>query len=439
MFTNKLILPFLLFIFAVNGTAHGAPQEPTSSERNINSFFPLFVDPSINMSYFLDELAIVDYQEKAIKKLKTKFLKRWLALREETLRSGENDVKWKTFQNDFFAELNEVVIPSQIDAMQQLLEQRSTLQKLNCESFEVLRLGNIKLGMSDAEFKKFAKASKLISAEFTRNRAKLSQTAWNKISRHIDDKESLIKDFRDFSSILKYEAQVPQAIGLIDFSELSNWRESDFDKFEKEFMVKTVFGLIEDEQLQAELGVLEYQVQEMASIRDAGLSEINEPFPSLENRQKYRELLANGDVPALKQMHKKYLDRQHEGKSRIVDEIVGAVFTKPQADLLSKISKFKRSIHESAYGDDFGAAIAWARSSEIPSLDVGKFVEAVEGARKEFYAGLKKSRKEACQKTIKLLPPAAKDKFEEQFGRFYDFQSEKISNWDSFRNNPWGQ
>ncbi|MFT5304144.1 MAG: hypothetical protein ACI814_004969 [Mariniblastus sp.] len=101
------------------------PQEPVSSKRNINSFFPLFVDPSINMSYFFDEMAIVDYQEREIKKLTTTFLMRWLALRKKTLRRGENDVKWKTFQDDFFAEFNEAVIPSQIDLMQQLLEQRS--------------------------------------------------------------------------------------------------------------------------------------------------------------------------------------------------------------------------------------------------------------------------------------------------------------------------
>lgn len=67
MFTNKLRLPYL-FIFAGFGTACGVPQEPASSERNIISFFPLFVDPTINMSYFLDEMAIVR-QTKGVRSL----------------------------------------------------------------------------------------------------------------------------------------------------------------------------------------------------------------------------------------------------------------------------------------------------------------------------------------------------------------------------------
>lgn len=418
-------------------------QDTEKSEReDIQTFFPLLGDDTLDFDYFLDEINIVGEQQAKLKKIAKQAFKKWLALKAKEVESaGTSPIRRPpspqhmqeelAFQKKFIAEIDDILLPHQMKDMRCLLKQRSLLQQLNCEAFEMVRRTRAPLGMSESEIVEFNKKSDQLSEDFRIGRQMLRQTAWAKIKPAMPANST--EGLTEISSLLAAESKSVLRAERVDFSELDKWADDDYQKYESKSFQNLIYGLMRNEDMQEQLGILDFQKKDMLAINARGRENVPSGI-SPEDRLKAIAMSASGDTEGLKALFNKRKEAELAAKQVVIDEIVNDVLLPNQVKLLKSIAKFKRLIHESKYGDQFGAAVAWSVSFGGAEFDKSNLTRVVESARREFYDELKKLRKTTCDETMKALPETSRQQFKSLYGDFYDYQSEKIANWDSFRN-----
>ena len=445
MFLSILTLVLLAFAaFPVaNASSCLSVQEPSekNEQDDIQTFFPLLDYDSLDIDYFLDEINIVGEQQARLKQIAKDSFEKWLALKSEQIKAAgsgpvqrapslDHEQKELAFGRKFIADIEGVLLPHQMKDIRCLLKQRSLLQQLNCEAFEIVRRVQEPLGMSESEIAEFNQKSDQLSRDFSIGKQKLSQAAWAKIK--VDMPANSTEGLSEISSILAAESKTLMTAERFDFSELNKWTDDDYQKFESECFQNLIYAVMRNVEMQEQIGILNYQLEEIVGINEKGRENVPSGI-SLEDRLKGIAMAAAGDIEGLKSINKKQKEAELAARQIVIDQIVNDVLLPDQIKLLSSIAKFKRLILESKYGDQFGAAVAWSTSFGSAKFDKTKFTKIVESARQEFYDELKKLRKKACDDMFGALPETARQEFKTKFGNFYDYESEKIASWDSFR------
>ncbi len=434
----------LLTVFWFGATAWaGLPTQDidTGDEaKDAQALFVLLVDGALDFDYFLSELNIVKDQKKKLKEIAEKELKHWLVLQAELMKrrgaanpgapSPERMNPINAFQLELVAKVNEVLLPLQMQQLKRLLRQRTMLQMFDFEGFELVTRNELKLEMSPAEEAKLTKISKQVREDFIKDKRALVRRTWEEIKPEMPGKST--EGLSELLSLLGAERKSRLRGERISFSDLKNWTKIEFANYETRCFQDAVYSLMRSDVMREQLGIVEYQKKQMIEINSRGRE--NAPSESSpEEREKMIAMAASGDVEGLKKLYQKRKNAELVARQDVIDEIVADVLLPEQVLLIRSIAKFKRSIYESKYGDEFGAAIAWSNTFGGPDFDTSRLKKLVESGREKYYTELKKLRKTAWEKTVGALPTHSKKKFESEFGEFYDYQSEKTASWDAFR------
>ncbi|MEM7782039.1 MAG: hypothetical protein AAF623_01580 [Planctomycetota bacterium] len=221
-----------------------------------------------------------------------------------------------------------------------------------------------------------------------------------------------------------------QKAEVVDFQSLESWTDDDFQKYEERYFQMLVSHLVTNPEMRVEIGGLDFQIDQMVKINEKRQQPPKQSSPA--EIQKINKLMDDRNVEELKKLHKLEKDAEIERRSAYIQEIVKTVLLDEQVEKLRNVARFQRYMWESKYGDHFGAILAWLKSYG-EELQVDGIENLVQDERTKFYEGLTKHRQTFNEKAFGSLPKAAKQKFLDEFGRVYDYQSEKISNWDELR------
>ena len=401
-------------------------------------FFSLLIDDSLDLTYFLDELTIIGEQRKDIKRIADQELKRWLSLMSEIQQSlpagtarlsPEHERDLSSFHSELGELVDSVLLPHQTQKIRYLLVQRNILKTLDCEAFEIFpELRDLPQSNSQ-ERTEFLEELRQLQDEFYNDKEELFQEAWETIESKIPQKSA--QELTELWGILNTKSETHRTPEQPDFTALDAWTEDDFDHFEQRRIQNYVYDLPNNESLQGMFGIHDNQLQVIQDILIRGPLVTSEPLHF--DREKAMAMAAVGDVQGLKNLHKEHVAGTYRFQQSMIDDIFDNVLLPFQASLIRSAARFQRLTYESKYGDQFGAIVAWTRAFGDSKSNIADLVEIVEQSRDKYYKRLSEIRERTCTRAIDALPSVARDKFSETYGELYDYQSEKVSAWNSLR------
>ena len=219
-----------------------------------------------------------------------------------------------------------------------------------------------------------------------------------------------------------------------DSASVEKWTKEDFDRFEEKKYLLSAFLIAPNfPPLKKELNILDSQAKEITSLvqsANADRKSVGRVDPT------YARLVGMTSSDDLKDLKAEINESQNaelEFQRSLVNRINENVLLPEQIEKLKTIARFTRLMHESKYGDSFGAAIAWSRTDENLKVDRSTLAKVVDDSRTKYYVNLTKLRKETNKKVLDAMPDQCRQKFESSYGEMYDLESERIAGWDESR------
>ena len=213
--------------------------------------------------------------------------------------------------------------------------------------------------------------------------------------------------------------------GQVTARVVSEWKEDDFEFFEKKFHQDLVFACLGSAELREVLLITDDQLSELVSINQSA-----SPPKSLQNdKAKLAQMAANGD----RQNLEKYFHEQErkivDWRSTVVAKMEGSLIEN-QISAIEFLANFRRKIIESG-GDEFGAIEGFCKSKNISSKKMSEIAREVSKIRQEHAKEMTKLRSRSSKDVFESLSQPTRKKFVALFSQPYDYQTEKSTNWKS--------
>ena len=205
---------------------------------------------------------------------------------------------------------------------------------------------------------------------------------------------------------------------------VSQKSETDWDEFEKRQYQKLVGKVLQNPGKQSALEISESQTDVLNSLNADRIKRLqkiaidrSELFSLVKqraiDRKEFKRHLARLDQE---------LDRVHQEAARLAEKTL----LKNQLQLIRKMAKRSRLLHEGSSGDEFGIALAIAKQTDISTDELKKFEQAVKEARQDYYRNVRKERTKSNKAVLGSLSATKRKEFVKQFGSLYDYFSESV-------------
>ncbi|MFK7768417.1 MAG: hypothetical protein AB8B55_14445 [Mariniblastus sp.] len=409
-------------------------DDPSSIEAIAKDLAPLVVSDSLFFSYFFEEVNIVDYQRSKLKSLVEKNRKERLGLVADWFEEGKqarSKSTFETFQRKFANEVRDILLPKQLDELRCLTRQRSKLVSMNgAEGFVLPLFAASDLGLSQDEATTLQKELRELIREFENSKRDLTKATWREIKKLMpaDSTESLIE-----LATLAPEVEKLDVSRRLRLSDLKTWSSDDFQKFEDSRYYLATVVAVGHEPLKNALSILDFQVSKFSLVYQETIE--NHDTASFADPVIAKMILATpaGRLTKLKAATRKQLENREKFDTDMSIRIANEVLLPAQNQKLKRLAKFIRWMYETKMNDEFGIVIAWSKSIEDKEFDTAFFVKQVEKSRVSYYEKLGEMRKTKWEEVLACLPDVARNKFQQLYGKPYDYEAEKIQAWDDLR------
>ena len=442
-----MTISIILIVVVAENSASSAPQEWDASHPTVianvepDFFFRLIQSDVFDSDYFLEEVNILPAQRD---KLRTSVEQGMKDLLQATGRSLDRSVdnsesgpgkadaaEVASAIEKVKLEFNSVLIPGQLNQIIALLRQRELIQQHGCQSFDLLRMEEFPHVNPQTLPPKNSAELKSLSEQYSKRVLEARKQCWQQIHQELSpqliaDLERILPAVKNQSIVLRMSETIP------DLAQLQKWTKDDFDTLEIRSFQNFVSASFNDSELADQLGILEYQLEQMAAI-------LKQPLPldekmiaeKAEFQKRKSQALADRNLDELQslfQLHQSLESRERElYYARAADEVL----LPEQVKHIKSIAKFKRLMLEQRSGDEFGVVLAWSKlvDNQINPVD-DKLKKTVEEARQTFYEKRKLLWTELSQKIWQTLTPELRESFQVHYGEFYDYDEEVHRNWN---------
>ena len=420
------------------GLAQSSPETSTSdeSETDFPSYLPLITDDTLSLSYFLDELNIVGYQQEQLKKLtkktRTEWFKMFVQLTKDKASLKKDPDRAREFaalQERFVEGLSDVLLPNQMDGIRKLLKQRTHLKKLGIESFLLPAMVADELELKPEEKNNLRKEIRALYDDYERKKKELVKSSLKETASVLPS-DAII----GIDDLISLVGNAPQSKSQrCEITELKDWTDDDYKDFEEREFVRWVLLCNGYDPLKTWLEIFDQQATQMHDIVNQVIAERDEDWRVDPNYARLINLAPEGQLEELKSEIKKKQDAELERQQKIADKVASEVLLPHQAEALRRIAKFRRVALEAKYGDDFATIVSWAKVFGDSEMDESKSEKLFDSARTRYYKDLEALKEELTQKSMEALPETAKAIFTSLYGEMYDYQAEQIHRWNEFR------
>ncbi len=429
------------FLLVVSSTLLGQQQPKNTSVDSASSvskeLLTLIVSDSLFLTYFFEELNIVDYQQEKLKKLVLKKRKERQSLVADWIEekgSARAKLGYEKLADEFASEVQEILLPKQLAKLRQLTRQRAKLVSMNgAEGFLLPFFTATELGLSKEDLKKLQSNLEVVVGKFKTEKDKIAKESWDEI-RKLMPKGS-VSEIVELATLAPGVDKLDVSSKRLRISDLKTWKSDDFDKFEKSRYYLAAGVAVGHEPLSEALGILDHQKSDFQTVYKETIAahdtaEFADPVLA-------QMILAtpSGRLTKLKAKTRKQLEKREEFDADMTSRIATSVLLPAQNEKLKRLAKFIRWMYEVKMNDEFGIVIAWAKSVDDKTFDSEAFVKQADKSRAQYYEKLSKLRESTYEKVLADLPDAAREKYRELFGSPYDYAAEKTNAWDELRKN----
>ena len=450
IFHRHLTISIILIVAVAGNSARSAgsaPQErDVSHPTNIANvdpefFFRLIQLDVFSSDHFLEEVNILPAQRDKLRTCVEQGMKDLLQATGRSLDRRVDDSESHPIEADAAEvastiekvklEFNSVLLPGQLKQIIALLRQRDLIRQHGCQSFDLIRMEEFPHMTPQTLPLKNSAELKRLSEQYSQRVLEARKQCWKQIQPElspqlITDLERILPAVKNQSSVLRMSERLP------DFAQLQKWTNDDFDTFEIHSFQNFVSASFNDPELAAQLGILDYQMEQITAI-------LKQPLPldkkmiaeKAEFQERKSQALADrnlDELQALFLVHQSLESRERElYYSRAADEVL----LPEQVKHIKSIAKFKRLMIEQGSGDEFGVVLAWSKLVDNQDNPVDdELKKTVAEARQTFYEKRKLIWTEMSQKIWLEMTPESRESFQVHCGEFYDYDEEVHRNWN---------
>jgi hypothetical protein len=193
---------------------------------------------------------------------------------------------------------------------------------------------------------------------------------------------------------------------------------SQYQMSEALWFYNYVIQLERDSHLNHELEVVDYQQQQLKSLKD----EMQPQYDEL--MKKYRQAFTKGNYQQARDVYTNEVNSYKETYAeRVKDLLLPHQVKRIEQIIRQQKSRYSRGSSSSYYGrrDDLDLPVLLAEELDLSDAQLEKLKESVEKNRKEMEEEIERIKEKALQDVLKSLPSRKRREFSELVGEPYDF------------------